>query len=143
MDNKTLFNKLITFTSSVLRVTNDLTKDVRPDIITQVQYEILDFIAVAKQPITLSEISDCIRISMPNASREIRKLGELHLVEKKSDVEDRRKQFIYLTKDGETMMKKVYQQIEFNFKNRMENASAEDLKEIERAVDILQTKLYF
>ncbi|MFS1511061.1 MarR family winged helix-turn-helix transcriptional regulator [Chengkuizengella sp. SCS-71B] len=143
MENKALFNKLITFTSSVLRVTNELNRDVRPDIVTQVQYDILDFIYVSKQPITLSEISDCIRISMPNASREIRKLGDLYLIEKKSDVEDRRKQFISLTKEGEMMMKKVYKQIEFNFKNRMEDASAEDLKEIERAVDKLQTKLYF
>ncbi|NDI34938.1 MarR family winged helix-turn-helix transcriptional regulator [Chengkuizengella sediminis] len=142
MDNQTLFNKLITFTSSVHRVTNELTKDAKPELITQLQYDIIDFIAV-NQPVTLSEISDCIRISMPNASRELRKLGEHHLIDKKSDVEDRRKQFIYLSKEGEMIIDKAYKQIEFNFNNRMNDASEMDLEEIELAIDILQRKLYF
>ncbi|WP_066259333.1 MarR family winged helix-turn-helix transcriptional regulator [Neobacillus drentensis] len=141
MDKKALFNKLVQFTTSVHRVTYELTKDAKSDSISQVQYNILEYIAVS-QPVTPSEISDCQHLSMPNTSRELRKLSEKRLIEKINDTEDRRKQSIRLSSDGEIMMKEAFATIESRFLLRIQNASKEDLEDMERAIETLQKKLF-
>lgn len=142
MDKKALFYKCVSFTTSVHRVTHELTKDTKSDSVTPVQYNILEYIAVS-QPVTPSEISDCQHISMPNTSRELKKLSEKNLIEKSSDTEDRRKQYIRLSEDGETMMNESFACVEFRFLDRIQNASNEDLDAINQALDILQKKLFY
>ncbi|MEC1158994.1 MarR family winged helix-turn-helix transcriptional regulator [Cytobacillus horneckiae] len=141
MDKNELFNKLVSFTSSVHRVTNELTKNTKSNSISQVQYNILEFIAVS-QPVTPSEINDCLSMSMSNTSRELSKLSEKKLIKKVNDSKDRRKQYIHLSKDGEVIMKEAFATIETRFLNRIQHASKEDLEEIERAIDTLQEKLF-
>lgn len=142
MDKKALFYKCVSFTTSVHRVTHELTKDTKSDSVTPVQYNILEYIAVS-QPVTPSEISDCQHISMPNTSRELKKLSGKNLIEKSSDTEDRRKQYIRLSEDGETMMNESFACVEFRFLDRIQNASNEDLDAINQALDILQKKLFY
>lgn len=142
MDKKVLFNKCVSLTTSVHRVTHELTLNAKPDSITPVQYKILEQITVS-QPITPSEISDCQHISMPNTSRELKKLIEKRLIEKLNATEDRRKQYIRLSKEGETMMNEAFACVESRFLNRIQNASKEDLVDIDCALDILQTKLFY
>lgn len=142
MDNKELFYKLVSFTGSVHRVSHELTKDAKPDSISQVQYKILEYIAV-NQPVTPSEINDCQNMSMPNTSRELSKLHEKKLIEKIMDSKDRRKQTIRLSHEGESVMNEAFATIESQFLNRIQNASNEDLKDIESALDTLQNKLFY
>ena len=40
-------------------------------------------------------------------------------------------------------MNKAFASIESRFLNRIQNASKEDLEDIDRALDILQTKLFY
>ncbi|PFN95907.1 MarR family transcriptional regulator [Bacillus sp. AFS076308] len=142
MDKNALFYKLVSFTASVHRVTTELTKDVKSDLISQVQYHILEYIAV-NQPVTPSDVSDCQNMSMPNTSRELRKLTEKGLIEKVTDTEDRRKQYIRLSHNGKNMMNEAFTSIESRFLTRIQNASNEDLEDIERALEILQTKVFY
>ncbi|MEK5208605.1 MarR family winged helix-turn-helix transcriptional regulator [Psychrobacillus sp. FSL H8-0510] len=142
MDKNALFYKLVSFTSSVHRVTQELTKNAKSDSISQVQYNILEYISVS-QPVTPSEINDCQNMSMPNTSRELSKLSKKNLIEKLNDTEDRRKQYIRLSSDGEAMMNEAFATIESRFLKRIENASIEDLDDIERALEILQAKLFY
>lgn len=142
MEKNALFYKLVSFITSVHRVTHELTKNAKSDSITQIQYNILENIAVS-QPVTPSEINDCLNLSMPNTSRELRKLSEKNLIEKINDTEDRRKQYIRLSNDGQAMMNEAFTIIESRFLQRIQNASNEDLDEIQRAIDILQTKLFY
>ena len=142
MDKKVLFYKLVSFTTSVHRVTHQLTENAKSDSITPIQYNILEYIAVS-QPVTPSEISDCQHISMPNTSRELKKLSEKNLIEKSSDAEDRRKQHIRLSEDGETMMNESFGCVEIRFLNRIQNASKDDLEAINQALDVLQKKLFY
>ncbi|MEH7108118.1 MULTISPECIES: MarR family winged helix-turn-helix transcriptional regulator [Bacillaceae] len=142
MNQNALFHKLIAFTTSVHRVTHELTKDARQDSITPIQYNILEYIFVS-QPVTPSEINDCQNMSMPNTSRELKKLTEKKLIEKVNDDEDRRKQYVRLSKEGETLMKEAFATIQSRFQERIQHASKADLEEIERAIDTLQTKLFF
>ncbi|MFJ5771338.1 MarR family winged helix-turn-helix transcriptional regulator [Psychrobacillus sp. NPDC093180] len=142
MDKKILFNKCITLLTSVHRVTHELTQNAKSESITPVQYKILEYITVS-QPVTPSDISDCQHMSMSNTSRELKKLSEKNLIEKISDTEDRRKQYICLSKDGEALMNEAFAKVELRFLDRIRNASKEDLQEIDRALDILQTKLFY
>ncbi|MDN3017965.1 MarR family winged helix-turn-helix transcriptional regulator [Paenibacillus sp. BSR1-1] len=141
MNKKELFYKLVSFTAAVHRVTNELTKNAKPDSISQVQYNILEFIAV-NQPVTPSEINDCQNMSMSNTSRELSKLSEKKLIEKMIDSKDRRKQYVRLSQNGEVAMKEAFAVIETRFLNRIQNASKEDLIEIELAIDTLHKKLF-
>lgn len=142
MDTAALFQQFVAFTTAVHEVTHELTKDVKPDDITPVQYGILEYIAVS-QPVTLSQISDCKHISMPNTSRELKKLTEKQLCEKFEVAEDRRKQLIRLTPAGQSMMDNAFQQIGERFKERMKDISPEELASIEEALILLQSKVFY
>lgn len=142
MDNTALFNKFVSFITSVHHVTHELTQKVKSDSITAVQYKILEYLIIS-QPVTPSEISECQHISLPNTSRELKKLREKNLIEKITDTEDRRKQYIRLSKDGEFLMNEAFAEIELHFLNRIHNASKEDLKEIEHALEVLQKKVFY
>lgn len=141
MDNNVLFQKFVTFTAAVHQITADFTKEVKLDDITPVQYKILEYIAVS-QPVTLSEISDCMHMSMPNTSRELRKLSERHLCKKITDEEDRRKQYIHLSEDGEALMSEAFGHIEARLSERISHLSQEELKQVEQALDLLQDKVF-
>lgn len=136
------FQQFLTFITSVHEVTYDLTKDIKPDDITPVQYSILEYIAVS-QPVTLSQISECKHISMPNTSRELKKLTEKNLCEKFDVAEDRRKQFIRLSEAGQMMMNEAFQQIGSRFLSRLKDTSPEELEEINRALHVLQSKVFY
>ena len=142
MDKTTLFNKLVLFTTSVHRVTHELTQNAKSDLITPVQYNMLEYITV-NQPVTPSDISECLYVSMPNTSRELKKLSEKNLIEKINDNEDRRKQYVCLSSDGELLMREAFENIESRFLNRIQNSTKKDLKEIEDALDVLQEKLFY
>ncbi len=142
MDKKSLFMKSVSFITAVHRVTHELTKNAKSDSITPVQYHILEYITVS-QPVTISEISECQHISLPNTSRELKKLMGNDLIEKLSDPKDRRKQYVRLSKKGEVMMNEAFACIESHFLNRIQNASKEDLEDIDLALDILRTKLFY
>ncbi|GKU77465.1 MarR family winged helix-turn-helix transcriptional regulator [Paenibacillus sp. L3-i20] len=143
MDNKKeLFQKFIALTTSVHQVTYDFTKDIKYDDITPLQYRILEYMAVS-QPSTLSEISLCMHMSMPNTSREIKKLSEKQLIEKFDAADDKRKQYIQLSKKGQALMDDAFLHIETLFLERINTASEEDLEQLSKAIDILQAKVFF
>lgn len=141
MDKEAFFHKFVTFTTAVHEVTYELTKDIRAEGITPVQYGILEYIAVS-QPVTLSQISECKNISMPNTSRELKKLMERNLCSKLDVVEDRRKHLIRLSDTGQAMMNEAFARIGERFWDRIKDTSEEELEEINRALDVLQAKVF-
>ncbi|AIQ61564.1 MarR family winged helix-turn-helix transcriptional regulator [Paenibacillus borealis] len=142
MDNNHLFQKFVAFSAAVHQITNDITKDVKSEGLTPLQYKILEYIAVS-QPVTLSEISDCMQMSMPNTSRELKKLSEKGVCARITDPDDRRKQGITLSAAGEALMNESFQQIAVRFEQRIQDTTAEERKEIERALDLLQQKVFY
>ncbi|MHA6531744.1 MarR family winged helix-turn-helix transcriptional regulator [Paenibacillus sp. BAC0078] len=142
MDKNNLFQKFVTFTTAVHQITSELSKDVKSEALTPVQYRILEYIAVS-QPVTLSEISDCMNMSMPNTSRELKKLSTKNLCDKIVDPADRRKHSITLSAAGETMMNEAFQVIASRFAERIDNVTGEERKEIEHALEVLQEKVFY
>lgn len=142
MDKASLFRQFVAFTTSVHQVTHELTSDVRSDAITPVQYKILEYIAVS-QPVTISQISDCIHMSMPNTSRELKKLIDKKLLVKLPDVGDRRKQYIRLSEQGEGMMGEIFDRIEVRFDQRLAGATEHERARIAEALQLLQEKMFY
>jgi DNA-binding MarR family transcriptional regulator len=142
VNKKAAFQKFVAFTAAVHQITNKMTRDLKSEAITPVQYKILEYLAFS-QPVTLSDISDCMYMSMPNTSRELRKLTDKELCEKVADDQDRRKQYFRLSVKGEAMMNEVFQRVEARFIKRIEHVSEEELKEIEHALDLLHRKLFY
>ncbi|WP_040951832.1 MarR family winged helix-turn-helix transcriptional regulator [Gorillibacterium massiliense] len=141
MAENALFMKFVAFTAAVHKVTHEMTKETGNLAVTPAQYKILEYIAI-NQPVSLSEISDCMHMSMPNTSRELKKLEEKALCEKAATAEDRRKMDIQLSKNGQVMMDGIFQRIEAQFNRRMESLSEDERLELERALDLLHAKMF-
>jgi len=141
LDKSNLFHQFVTFTATVHQVTHDLTQNVTVANITPLQYKILEYIKVS-QPVTPTEISECQHMSLPNTSRELRKLQEQNLIEKFNDTEDRRKQYIRLSDEGDKMMEEAFACIEERFLQLIQHASKDDLKDIQHALSILEQKVF-
>lgn len=122
-------------------MTHELTQNVTVANITPLQYKILEYIKVS-QPVTPTEISECQHMSLPNTSRELRKLQDQNLIEKWNDTEDRRKQYIRLSIEGEKMMEAAFACIEERFLQLIQHATQEDIKDIQHALSILEQKVF-
>lgn len=141
MDKSSLFHQFVTFTASVHQVTHELSQNVTVANITPLQYKILEYIKVS-QPVTPTEISECQHMSLPNTSRELRKLQDQNLIEKYNDTKDRRKQYIRLSIEGDKMMEEAFACIEERFLQLIQHASQEDIKDIQHALTILEQKVF-
>jgi len=141
LDKSSLFHQFVTFTANVHQVTHELTQNVNVANITPLQYKILEYIKVS-QPVTPTEISECQHMSLPNTSRELRKLQDQNLIEKWNDTEDRRKQYIRLSIEGERMMEAAFVCIEERFLQLIQHATQEDIKDIQHALSILEQKVF-
>lgn len=143
MTSDTLFEHFVSFTASVHRVQLNLIKDARPEGLAALQYSILEHIAVSRQPLVPSDIGSCFHISMPDTSRELKKLTEQGLVERKESEEDRRKQFIHLSADGRAMLDKVFKQTRARFLERVGDVSNDKVDTIAHALDVLQKHVFY
>ncbi len=142
MQDSSLFQQLIQFVTSVHQATADMTSDIQHDAITPVQYKILEYLAVSP-PQTPSSISVCMHMSLPNTSRELRKLSEKGLCEKTADPADGRKQVIHLTTEGKQLMEQIFSQIEVRFRERTQHLNPTELEQVEQALQVLQKHVFF
>jgi DNA-binding MarR family transcriptional regulator len=137
-----LFQQVVAFLSAAHQVEMEMTKDVKSDDITPLQYRILEYLAVSP-PATLSRISDCQHMSMPNTSRELKKLTEKGLCVKITDSADRRKQLITLSPEGRAQMDDAFTVIEARFRQRIKHLSAPETADVAAALALLQSKVFY
>lgn len=136
-----LFYRMVSFVTSVHRIQHILGRGIDLRGLTPLQYGILEYIAV-DQPVTLSGIRDCMGLSMPNASRELKKLTEMGLCLKTTDEVDRRKQHVTLSPEGEAGMGAIFAQMEQKMLEGLAQTSEEELNEIVAAMDTLQRLVF-
>lgn len=142
MTNKqAFFEQTVAFIASVHSMHYDMTKTLPLHGLTSLQYELLEFLAV-QQPVTPSRISECMGISMPNTSRELRKLSEMGLCEKLTDATDRRKQHIRLTASGEKYMAEAFSHMQVELWKQLEDVDEGELERIAEAMALLQEKVF-
>lgn len=80
-------------------------------------------------------------MSLPNTSREIKKLTERGFVYKYTDKKDRRKTYIQLTDTGTNLMNSVSTCMEERFSNSISNLSDAELKKIEASLECMSSLL--
>ncbi|WP_224753962.1 MarR family winged helix-turn-helix transcriptional regulator [Paenibacillus terricola] len=137
VSKEALFEQLASLIASAHQLHYEMTKDLPMDDITPLQYEILEFLSV-KQPITLSQLSECKGISMPNTSREIKKLTDKGLCEKIDDAGDRRKQYVRLSASGEARMAESFTHMKQLFLQRVEGVQDAELTQMSEAIGVLR-----
>jgi len=77
------------------KLSYELLEEIKPAGITSVQFKILQYLSDGEL-ITASQISSCLGMSVPNTSREVKKLNDKNLILKKTDENDKRVSFISL-----------------------------------------------
>ena len=140
MSTQDLFQQFVTFIASVHQVSSEMTRDIPVGDLTPAQYKIMEYLMVS-QPVTLSEISECIHMSMPNTSRELRKLTDKGLCEKVTDPQDRRKQLIRLSDQGSTLMEEIFRTVKERFAQRTAALSDAEKVQVEQALTLLRQKI--
>lgn len=140
MSQTHLYKNFMQFTVTLSEAMDVLTNNLEFDGITRVQFNILQHIAL-EQPVTLSQISYCQNMSMPNTSREIRKLSERGFVYKYSDEKDRRINYIKLTEDGTKLMNTVSDFMEERFKASISELADQEVINLEQSIDTLSKSL--
>ena len=84
MNKNLFFQAILGFIGNVHANTHSLMKDARSNEVTPQQHSILEYVFFSKA-VTTSQVADCLNISLPNASRELKKLSRLELIVKETD----------------------------------------------------------
>lgn len=137
-----LNNALFEFFGESNRVLFELQDGTRPKELTTIQYNIVEYLFF-KEGVTLSDVSACMYLSMPNASREVRKLADKGYVVKRQDKEDKRKHTILLSDDGRQLMSETFAKICHKSDARYRDLSDTEKGELIQAMALLKEKLFF
>lgn len=138
--NDDFFEALLQFAVQFSQLTDSLLSQARPEILTPLQFKMIQIIA-EDRAITLSDLCGCAQISLPNGSRELKKLFELKLIEKFDDPVDRRKQLIKLSESGMALMGEAYGTIHAIVTERYKDLSEEELHTMTGYLRVLGQKL--
>lgn len=133
---------LFNFFGETSRTIFEIQHGVRPEGLSPLQYNILEYVYFKHQT-TISEISKCHYLSMPNASREVRKLIEKGMLRKTTDSRDRRSQLISLDEAGEFLMTQVVGKMIEVANKRYKKIDADKEEDILRAMRLLGDHLFF
>lgn len=136
-----LFQQTVAFVASVHQVHTEWTKLIPMDGITPLQYRILEYLMV-HQPLSPSQISACMDVSMPNTSRELKKLTDKGLCVKFNDPSDRRKQYLRLSPAGEQYMGQAFACMQTQLGTQLESLSGAELERIMAAMQLLQETVF-
>ncbi|WP_282059253.1 MarR family winged helix-turn-helix transcriptional regulator [Bacillus pumilus] len=141
MQHPHFFKEFVAFASTFSERKHDLMHKVKPANLTTLQYLILEQLAVS-EPLTPSEIADCQHMSLPNVSRELKKLHEKQLIDKKEDPVDKRKHVITLSDQGRACMNEAFMHIEKMLIDRLSSSDIEQVDDIVQALRLLNRTIF-
>lgn len=141
MKKNDFMKTLIDFTIAVHDVIDEIRNEIKPDKITPLQYKILEMIFL-NQISSVSEVCSCIGISLPNTSREIKKLTKIGLLKKIPHPSDGRRSMISLTEAGSVIMGEAFIKIEDFYGEKLSGMSVEEQEELKGYMELLMQKLF-
>lgn len=113
----------------------------KPEHVTPVQYSMMEYLYFNENK-SVGDISQCMFLSMPNASREIKKLKELGLLDKQVSNSDKRTIYIKLSAEGRKTMDQAFERI-FELANKMyPNLSADKQNEVIESIGKIEMNLF-
>jgi DNA-binding MarR family transcriptional regulator len=98
-----LFESIMAFAEVYGRIEQHLVVTSKPKELTTLQYKML-LLLIGCQSKTPSQIAECLNLSLPNTSRELRVLENLDLIKKDPDQKDKRKVSIRVTDHGNPIL---------------------------------------
>jgi len=137
---KELEEKMIEFFTITQKTLFDFMDGAIPDSITPIQYNILEYIYFGQDCI-LSSMSECLYMSLPNTSREVKKLVNKGYIIREDDPNDKRKHYLLLTEAGLKLMDTALGKLLGNANKKYEHLSVEDQREVVDLMDKLLKKI--
>ncbi|OLP65942.1 hypothetical protein BACPU_10290 [Bacillus pumilus] len=141
MKNPYFFKEFLAFASTFSELKHDMMSKVKPSDLTTLQYLILEQLAVS-EPLTPSEIAECQHMSLPNVSRELKKLHEKQFIDRQEDRDDKRKHVIMLSDKGRACMNEAFQMIESMLMNSLSASDIEQMDDIVQALRLLNQTIF-
>jgi len=141
MLTKELEGKMIQFFSATQKTLFDFMNGAIPEDITPIQYNILEYIFFGNKCI-LSNISECLYMSLPNTSREVKKLVTKGYIRREDDPTDKRKHYLILTDSGNKLMETSLGVLLSNANEKYKDMSVEEQKETAQLMDQLMAKIF-
>ena len=141
MKNPHFFKEFVAFASTFSELKHDLMSKVKPSDLTTLQYLILEQLAVS-EPLTPSQIADCQHMSLPNVSRELKKLLEKQFIDRQEDQDDKRKHVIMLSEKGRACMNEAFQHIESMLIGSLSPSDIEQMDDIVQALRLLNQTIF-
>lgn len=129
------------FAGATKKTIFELQVGTRPEELTHIQYSILEYLYFSGDK-GLSEISACMYLAMPNASREVKKLSEKGYVVKINDPIDKRKSTIQVSATGRTLMEKTFSKIAINTNKHLSDLSEEEQDQFIKHMDIMINRIF-
>ncbi len=119
----------------------ELLEEIKPEGITSAQFKILQYLSDGEL-ITLSQISCCLGMSIPNTSREVKKLFAKNLIQKRPDEHDKRVSFITFSPTGSKLMQDAFARLKRNISDRYSDLEPGEIDEAVKALELLGNKLF-
>ncbi|MBR0602930.1 MarR family transcriptional regulator [Bacillus safensis] len=141
MQHPHFFKEFVAFASTFSELKHDLMSKVKPPELTALQYLILEQLAVS-EPLTPSDIADCQHMSLPNVSRELKKLQEKQFIAREEDRNDKRKHVIILSDKGRACMNEAFQHIERMLIDSLSPSDIEQMDDIVQALRLLNQTIF-
>lgn len=134
------FEELLSFGIRFSSLSSTLLATARPESLTPMQFEILQILFTGERT-TLSELCGCTKLSMSNASRDVKKLVERGLVEKRNDPQDKRVHWLVLSGAGAELMEGAFGTLRGIFRERYQGLPDEAAAEMIRCISYLKERL--
>lgn len=135
-DPVTIANRL---RPAILRLARELRREIHPLGVTGGQVTLLTLIKV-EPGITASELAERERVSAPGMSGHLVRLEAAKLIER-TRAADRRRIGLYLTVEGEKVLKSVKKKRTAWLAGKLERLEPEERERIESAIDALERLL--
>ena len=117
-----------------------LQQGVQPSALTPLQWEMLQVVAAAGET-SLSQICECTKQSLPNGSRELKKLVLGGWIQKQQSPFDRRESVLSLSPSGGALVHQAYGQLKASLREHLADRTPQEWQELARALGVVQKML--
>lgn len=138
--DKLLFDRLISFGGRFHELEYELTYQAPLEGVSPLQYRILQYLLVGG-PSGLSQLALCMDMSLPNCSREVRKLTESGYLQKDEGEGDRRRILIALSPAGSALVTAVFAHMQSVLAKRVGTLPASSRAQLIEALDTVESLL--
>lgn len=131
-----LIEHILRFAHIYGKLESSLMLQTRPEAMTPLQYRLFLLLSdgASKTP---GQIADCLNLSLPNTSRELRQLQALGLIQRSQDPVDKRSHMISLTEAGADLLETLCGELTTQMNGIFQDLSPAEIERMKGAFDDL------